>query len=103
MDVNDREVRRLAGLVKIDLDAADVAQLENELSLILGYVDVLNRLDTKGAEPMVSGSPGDMTLRDDAPAPSLSPADIAYCAQGAFDPARSLFAIQPVFAGKGQP
>jgi aspartyl-tRNA(Asn)/glutamyl-tRNA(Gln) amidotransferase subunit C len=45
------EVRRIAALANIGLDDAEVAAMATELDQIVGFVEQLKSVDTKGVEP----------------------------------------------------
>lgn len=45
------EIKKLANLSRIKLDAAEAESLRLELEKILGYVDQLSDVDTEGIEP----------------------------------------------------
>lgn len=45
------EIKKLANLSRIKLDEAEAESLRSELEIILGYVDQLSEVDTKGIEP----------------------------------------------------
>ena len=79
------EVRHVAALASLQLTDEEEAQMERDLSAILGYIGELNELDTAHVEPLsqisellahstVSSELGleDETLRADEPRASLS-------------------------------
>ena len=45
------DVLKLAHLARLDLSEAEVEQYRTELSEILGYVEMLKKVDLKGVEP----------------------------------------------------
>jgi aspartyl-tRNA(Asn)/glutamyl-tRNA(Gln) amidotransferase subunit C len=50
-DISADDVRRLAGLARIYVAEEDVAQLQSELTAILGYVEILNQVEVSGLVP----------------------------------------------------
>ena len=56
-DLTREDVLKLAGLSKLKLTDHEVEKLRSELSEILNYVEILNKVDTDGLEPtfQVSG------------------------------------------------
>jgi aspartyl-tRNA(Asn)/glutamyl-tRNA(Gln) amidotransferase subunit C len=60
------EIRRIARLARIELSDADVAALGPELNGILGLVDQMQAVDTRGVEPMSHPQAGAQRLRVDA-------------------------------------
>ena len=67
------QVRHVARLARLELDAADELSLQANLSEILTYIDKLNELDTGEVEPTAQvGEPGTPTREDEVtnrPAP----------------------------------
>jgi len=49
--VTIEEVQALARLAKITLSDAQAVRMQEEISAILGFVEQLNTVDTKGLEP----------------------------------------------------
>jgi aspartyl-tRNA(Asn)/glutamyl-tRNA(Gln) amidotransferase subunit C len=71
--ITREDAARIAALAKIEMTDAELDRAATELDAILGYFDVIARIDTTGVEPMgVLTAP---PLRPDAPLPSLSPAE----------------------------
>ena len=54
MSVDKDTVAKIAKLARIRVSDADCEALAGELSNILGWVEQLSELDTKGVEPMTS-------------------------------------------------
>ncbi len=52
MSVSREDVQHVAQLARLDFSDEAEAQMADELSQILGYVDKLNELDTSGVPPM---------------------------------------------------
>ena len=47
------EVAKVAVLARLKLTEAEIETLTTQLSDVLGYVDILNEVDTENVEPMV--------------------------------------------------
>ena len=71
--IDERQVRHVAHLARLELTDEQVDRLSTELSAILDYVDQLNRLDTDDVEPMAHPLPVHNVFRDDEVEPSLDP------------------------------
>ncbi len=52
MEITDETIAYVAALAKLELDKEAVERAKEDLSKILGYMDTMNGLDTKGLEPM---------------------------------------------------
>ena len=52
MQLTPADVRKVASLARLKVSDAEVASLTTDLTAILGYVDVLNEVDTAGVVPM---------------------------------------------------
>lgn len=52
MKLTRDEIRRIAALARLRLSADEEAQLTEQLSRILQYMDKLNQLDTSRVEPL---------------------------------------------------
>ncbi|HYD01602.1 MAG TPA: Asp-tRNA(Asn)/Glu-tRNA(Gln) amidotransferase subunit GatC [Phycisphaerales bacterium] len=66
------QVRKVAGLAKLELDAGEVERLRGELGAILSYAKRLQSVNLDGVEPLVT--PLEMTgpMDDDAPFPGYA-------------------------------
>ena len=71
MQLTPADVRKVASLARLKVSDAEVASLTNDLTAILGYVDVLNEVDTTGVEPMVHAVELSNVLRADTVLESL--------------------------------
>ena len=60
------EVRRIAGLARLELREEDLDRVAAELSSVLDYAEVLKRLDLTGCEAL-SFAPPAAVLRADVP------------------------------------
>lgn len=54
--VSFAEVRRVAELANLELSEAELPRMERDLNAILGHIDQLNLLDTKGVPAMAQVS-----------------------------------------------
>ena len=66
------DVEYVAGLAQLSLDDATKERLLHEMSDILGYIDKLSALDTKGVEPMMHAMEMTNVFRSDEVGTSLS-------------------------------
>lgn len=64
-------VRKVANLSRLDLSETDLAQMTQQLTAILGYIDQLSELNTEGIEPLSHPLPIQNVFREDEPRPSL--------------------------------
>ena len=71
MQLTPADVRKVASLARLKVSDAEVASLTTDLTAILGYVDVLNEIDTTGIEPMVHAVELNNVLRADTVVESL--------------------------------
>lgn len=69
MAVSERDVRHIAALARLGLDAERVPALVQELNGILGHMAVLAKVDTPDARPATGVGAGGMPLREDAGPP----------------------------------
>ena len=54
MSIDKNQVKKVAKLSKISLDDSKLESLSKDLTLILNFVEQLNKLDTKKTEPLTS-------------------------------------------------
>ena len=73
MALSKDEVLKVGTLSRIRLSDDEVARFSSQLSAILGYVDKLRELDTRGVEPLAHALPIHNVLRPDEPRPGLQP------------------------------
>lgn len=71
--IDERQVRHVAHLARLELTDEQVDRLSVELSAILDYVAQLDRVDTEGVEPTAHPLPIRNVLRDDRVSTSLDP------------------------------
>jgi aspartyl-tRNA(Asn)/glutamyl-tRNA(Gln) amidotransferase subunit C len=65
MSISEDQVRRVATLARLKLDAAETTRLAADLSAILDYVDKLSELDTSAVEPTSHVVAVEAPFRDD--------------------------------------
>jgi aspartyl-tRNA(Asn)/glutamyl-tRNA(Gln) amidotransferase subunit C len=65
MSVTPDSVRKIARLARIGIDDADVAPLVGELNAILGWIEQLAEVDTRGVAPMTAVIPKTLAWRAD--------------------------------------
>jgi aspartyl-tRNA(Asn)/glutamyl-tRNA(Gln) amidotransferase subunit C len=65
------DVRDVARLARLAIEAPRLRKLAGQLELILGYVDKLREVDVTGVEPMAHALPLHNVLREDVVEPSL--------------------------------
>jgi len=66
MTITAADVHRLAELARIEIDAAQVADVRAKLTAIFTLIDELNAVDTGGVVPMAHAQDVQLPLRDDA-------------------------------------
>ncbi len=74
MNITREQIERIAELAHLELAPAEAEAMRRDLEAILGYVAVLQQLDTSGLEPMShpGGGASLPPLRADEPRPSLA-------------------------------
>ncbi len=71
MKITLEEVRRVAALAHLDLDAASSERLRSNLDQILDYVEKLNEVDTSSVEPALAVTEQFESFREDREEPGL--------------------------------
>jgi aspartyl-tRNA(Asn)/glutamyl-tRNA(Gln) amidotransferase subunit C len=66
MSLSDDQVRRLARLARIDLQASETSAAAERLNRVLGLIDEMRRVDTAGVEPMAHAQDLVQPLRVDS-------------------------------------
>lgn len=66
------DIAKVAHLARLKLSDQELDTFTSQLGQVLGYVDVLNELDTEDVEPMVHAIEVDNVFRKDEVRPSLS-------------------------------
>jgi aspartyl-tRNA(Asn)/glutamyl-tRNA(Gln) amidotransferase subunit C len=65
MSITPDTVRKVARLARIKVPEAEIDTLTGELAKIMGWVEQLNEVDTKGVEPLASVVDAALALRAD--------------------------------------
>jgi aspartyl-tRNA(Asn)/glutamyl-tRNA(Gln) amidotransferase subunit C len=65
MSVDEATVRKIARLARIAVDDEQLPALAGELSAILGWIEQLGEVDTKGIAPMTAVIPTHLAWRED--------------------------------------
>ena len=71
MNITADDIRKVAELARLQVSESETASLAKDLQSIIGYVDVLNEVDTTNVEPMVHAVELQNVLRPDVIVPSL--------------------------------
>lgn len=71
MKITPELVDYISVLSRLKPGPEEKARMAGELEQIIGYMDILNRLDTAGIEPMSHTFPVKNVLREDEVAPSF--------------------------------
>ena len=75
MSVSEKEVRYVANLARLQLSEEDVKSLAVDMNKILGYMDLLNELDTSDIAPLEHVIEMDSRLRKDEAKPTITHED----------------------------
>mgnify|MGYP001191245775 CR=1 FL=1 len=67
MSIDNSTVKKVAMLARIELKKEEEASLIDELNNILGWVDELQKVDTRNIKPMLSVFNESMHMRKDKP------------------------------------
>ncbi|MFL2661337.1 MAG: Asp-tRNA(Asn)/Glu-tRNA(Gln) amidotransferase subunit GatC [Alphaproteobacteria bacterium] len=67
MSIDNSTVKKVAMLARIQLEEEEEVSLIDELNNILGWVDELQKVNTKNIEPMLSVFNESMHMRKDIP------------------------------------
>lgn len=71
MPISEEQVRHLAKLARLELADAEAARYARELEAIVGYVEQLRSVDTRGVEPIANVAGLVNVVREDRPAAML--------------------------------
>ena len=71
MPLDQNQVRHVARLARLNLSDAEVARFSRELTVILDYIDELQKVNTDGVEPREQFITAENVFRDDVAKPSL--------------------------------
>ena len=76
MNIDTEMVDYIAELSRLELQTGEKQAMTAQLEQIIAYMDVLNRLDTTGVEPMSHVFPVKNVLREDEVEPSQDRAEL---------------------------
>lgn len=76
MKITAELIDYIAGLSRLEVPEGERQAMTAELERIVAYMDVLERLDTKGVEPMSHVFPVKNVLREDEVIPSQDRAEL---------------------------
>ena len=76
MNINTEMVDYIAELSRLELQTGEQQAMTAQLELIIAYMDVLSKLDTKDVEPMSHVFPVKNVLREDEVEPSQDRAEL---------------------------
>jgi len=76
MAITREEVRHVAMLFRMSLSEEEIARLQQQLSQIIDYFQVLQQVDTEGVPPTSHTLALENVMRDDEPRPSYPAEDI---------------------------
>ncbi|WP_374948315.1 Asp-tRNA(Asn)/Glu-tRNA(Gln) amidotransferase subunit GatC [Mucilaginibacter sp.] len=65
MTIDEQTVEKVAHLARLELGAAEKADMIKDMNKILGFMDKLNEVDTDGVEPLVYMTAENNPLRED--------------------------------------
>jgi aspartyl-tRNA(Asn)/glutamyl-tRNA(Gln) amidotransferase subunit C len=65
LKLSSKEVEYVARLARLEITDKETEKFTTQLNDILGYIDKLNELDTKGVEPMTHAIAVTNAFRDD--------------------------------------
>jgi aspartyl-tRNA(Asn)/glutamyl-tRNA(Gln) amidotransferase subunit C len=71
MSLSLKDVEHVAALARLGLTGEELETLREQLSSILGHIEVLNQLDTAAISPTAQVIAVENVMRDDAVRPSL--------------------------------
>jgi aspartyl-tRNA(Asn)/glutamyl-tRNA(Gln) amidotransferase subunit C len=76
MAITREEVQHVAMLFRMSLSEEEIARLQQQLSQIIDYFQVLQQVDTEGVPPTSHTLSLENVMRADEPQPSYPPEDI---------------------------
>lgn len=71
MKISKDEVNHVAHLARLEFTGEEAEKFASQLNQILLYMEMLNRVDTNGIEPMTHAIAQQNAFREDAVTPSL--------------------------------
>lgn len=97
MNLSRDDVRKVADLARLKVTDDELHSLATDLRAIVGYVEILNEVDTTGVTPMVHAVELQNVLRPDVCVPSL-PRDAALSNAPRTD--GEYFLVPPIIDGE---
>jgi len=76
MSLTRVEVEKVSLLARLRLTEAELETLTTQLGQVVGYIELLNELETENVEPMAHAVQISNVFRDDEPRPSLDRAQM---------------------------
>lgn len=86
-DTEHIDVRYVADLARIDLNAEEAEKLQGDMDEIIGYIEKLNELNVDGIDPTAHPIPLNNVMREDTSAPSLDREKVIENAPNSYDDA----------------
>ena len=65
MSLTREEVLKVAKLARLEFKDEEIQKFQIQLNDILGYIDILDEVDTEGVEPLIQINEGEGKLRED--------------------------------------
>ena len=65
--MDDRTIQRLLTLSQLSLDIEDSEEIRRDLDAIIGFIEIMDQVDTEGVEPLAHAVDLDQPLRKDRP------------------------------------
>ena len=78
MSLSKREAEKVAHLARLALSAAELEESQRQLSAILDYAAMLDKLDLTGIRPTAHAVARENVMREDAIVPGLALEDILF-------------------------
>lgn len=72
MSLSLEDVRRVAELARLEMDEAELAEMQEKLSSLLGHIEVMNELDTESISPTAQVGTAGNVWREDESKPSFT-------------------------------
>lgn len=63
--MDDITIQRLMSLSQLSLDEEDKEKISRDLDMIIGFIEIMNQVDTEGVEPLAHAVDLDQPLRKD--------------------------------------
>jgi aspartyl-tRNA(Asn)/glutamyl-tRNA(Gln) amidotransferase subunit C len=96
--IDEAQVRQVAKLARLELRDDEVQLFAGQLAAILEYVQQLDRVDTRGVEPLAHALPVRDVVRDDVAGATL---DSAAALRNAPQREQTFFKVPAVLDGGG--